>query len=200
MLPGAQPILHSKVLHHFLSLSVNGRIWTVEIKIMSLVFYHCATGAQPILHTKVLHHFLSLSVNGRIWTVEIKIMIMRLWVFYHCASEAQPILLTILCAIFSLSLSNSGRFPMVNIRIMSLVFYHPLFYWGATNFSLHFMHHFLSLDVNGRIWTLDIWIMSLVFYHCATGAQPILHTVVQYFPSLDDANGRISILDIWIMS
>ncbi len=55
-----QPILQKNFMYNFLSLGKSGRIWTLDIKIRSLVFYRCATEAQPILLT-ILCAIFSLS-------------------------------------------------------------------------------------------------------------------------------------------
>jgi hypothetical protein len=65
--------------HHFLSLVANGIIQTLDVRIMSQVFYHCAI-ADGQEQEKMFYHFLSLVASGIIQTLDVRIMSQ---VFYH---------------------------------------------------------------------------------------------------------------------
>ncbi len=59
----------------------SGRILTLDLRITSWVFYHCAAIAQAGLKLKN-GNFSSLVASGRIQTLDLRI---ASWVFYHCA-------------------------------------------------------------------------------------------------------------------
>jgi hypothetical protein len=61
-------------LCNYVSLSVSGRIQTLDLRIMSQVFYHCPTGVQLCL---MLKHFYVISALSK-KVVEFQPLILRL--------------------------------------------------------------------------------------------------------------------------
>ncbi len=89
---------------------VRTRIWTLNLRIMSQEFYHCATIARQLL-------FVPCD-SGRIQPPDFRI---KSQLFHHCATRTQQLL-----PYFFIFLSTcpSGRIQTLNLRIMSQVFYH----------------------------------------------------------------------------
>ncbi len=71
---------------HCLSPCASGRFWTLDLRIMSWMFYHCATQGTTVTLTFVNKHCLSPCAGSRFWTLDLRIMSL---VFYHCATQAQ---------------------------------------------------------------------------------------------------------------
>ncbi len=152
------PLWHSQIRVYYLSLSLpstNGKIWTLDHKIKSWVFYHCATRAQQ--SNNLLFTIFSLQL----------ILLLRV----ECSTTVPPGRSQVRPYFLQFFLSWSiGWIQTLDLRIKSQVFYHCATRAQPSK-NLLFTIFSLSPIASGRIQTLELIIRSSAYYHCATRAQ-----------------------------
>ncbi len=160
-----------------ISPGANGRIWTLNLRVMCWVFYHCTTSTQKSWNFKMTlwnqtrckwNFFAVASLLVKMAGLEPRIFKIIGWLFYRWATGAQS------------SLEPSK------------------WCWGIEADANEIFLPLYIYNKNGRIWTLNLRIMHWVFYHCATGAQPSLETSKCYSWIEADANETFLLLHlIW---
>ncbi len=101
----AQPLQFNNISSHFLFSNSSGEIWTLNLWIMSQVFYYWANGAQLLQFNEISCHFLSPSSSCWFWAIGLWIMSQ---VFCHCANRAQPLQFNDIFCLFLFPSSSRG--------------------------------------------------------------------------------------------